>query len=574
MKFPRHNYLGPGENDWNLNPVDSDDTIAYEHDLAYENAKRPSDIRDADLVAIGQFSYDAFHNRNWHSGIGALGLSAKYLFESVTGVVYPSDVHQRGIKTAGKKESKYLHLLRPDLHEAKDEGDSKQSEIPASHPGGSSAPPPVNTNKRKAGSESPETKARSAKTAKFLEFLNTSNESSGSSNTSMDSTIKEDDDDPMQNDDSGAGGNSATGPEVRAVEASCGLTSLGVRLPFETNTSKVATANANAQYPIAHYRGLDTAYFTHTNVNNIELIRKKMVGADIYNLNDSSDKQHDFEQLSAQAASRHFDNPLEICYPVYDRTVDKKGVDACLVHPSEPQIYQFATLINGSNFLGPCFHQSYKPKNGLLFSHDAIQIVGKPAAYTSSNVLVLNNPHKIGLTNPEMFETLKGAQTGVNSILPNWNDSYEDMMLENMQAFSLTHPKTPGIQPRFIIGLLPLRNKDKTLMEAQWEFILDFDLTVACKVGVTGLYARNPSYPEPQYMYPNVRLGNAETRKMPGPPGGDYRGILGQVNLKAATVDKIPVQNRPINADGTPVDLSTEGLTLSDADKKKVYYKT
>lgn len=88
--FPGHRYLGPGNSLNSGTPVDKDDEIAQQHDWAYEKATTSEDIRTADREAISQFTSDAIHNWNYHSAIGALGLSTKYAVESVTGVLYPS----------------------------------------------------------------------------------------------------------------------------------------------------------------------------------------------------------------------------------------------------------------------------------------------------------------------------------------------------------------------------------------------------------------------------------------------------------------------------------------------------
>lgn len=42
--FPGHKYLGPGNKIFCGTPVDSDDLIAQEHDLAYERAETKEDI--------------------------------------------------------------------------------------------------------------------------------------------------------------------------------------------------------------------------------------------------------------------------------------------------------------------------------------------------------------------------------------------------------------------------------------------------------------------------------------------------------------------------------------------------
>lgn len=87
--FPGHRYLGPGNPVNNGVPVDRDDEIAMRHDIAYENASTKRAVRKADRVAIKEFAKDAVMSGNWHSVVGAAGLSAKYAAETVVGVQYP-----------------------------------------------------------------------------------------------------------------------------------------------------------------------------------------------------------------------------------------------------------------------------------------------------------------------------------------------------------------------------------------------------------------------------------------------------------------------------------------------------
>ncbi|XP_071052737.1 uncharacterized protein [Onthophagus taurus] len=89
MRFPGHNYLGPGNNLNIGDPIDEDDLIALLHDLRYEHAESEEDIINADLDAIDEFLVDFHINNNYHSLIGAVGLSFKNIFEQLFGVVYP-----------------------------------------------------------------------------------------------------------------------------------------------------------------------------------------------------------------------------------------------------------------------------------------------------------------------------------------------------------------------------------------------------------------------------------------------------------------------------------------------------
>lgn len=105
MNFPGHNYLGPGNPVENGEPVDTDDAIARIHDIAYENARSDSDIRSADRSAIGAFTKDFLLHNNYHSAIGAVGLSGKYLFESVFGIQYPTSYKSDNIEIQNDSET-------------------------------------------------------------------------------------------------------------------------------------------------------------------------------------------------------------------------------------------------------------------------------------------------------------------------------------------------------------------------------------------------------------------------------------------------------------------------------------
>lgn len=89
MLFPFHNYLGPGNHINNGPPVDPDDEIALRHDLDYETATKPEQVRQADEEAIADFKRNYTDTGNWHSVLGAMGLTFKYKVESFTGVLYP-----------------------------------------------------------------------------------------------------------------------------------------------------------------------------------------------------------------------------------------------------------------------------------------------------------------------------------------------------------------------------------------------------------------------------------------------------------------------------------------------------
>ena len=91
ITFPDHQFIGPGNSiDEGVEPLDEDDRIALQHDLDYQRAKTPAEVRNADLIAIHSFTRDFVKTGNWHSFAGAAGLATKYGIESIAGLKYPN----------------------------------------------------------------------------------------------------------------------------------------------------------------------------------------------------------------------------------------------------------------------------------------------------------------------------------------------------------------------------------------------------------------------------------------------------------------------------------------------------
>nr|QKE54881.1 MAG: capsid protein [Parvoviridae sp.] len=86
--WPGHRYLGPGNQLDAGEPVDRDDEIAREHDIAYE--RNPNEAAAADTQAIDKFAEDFQRNLNVHSLVGAVGLQAKKSWEGIFGQKYPA----------------------------------------------------------------------------------------------------------------------------------------------------------------------------------------------------------------------------------------------------------------------------------------------------------------------------------------------------------------------------------------------------------------------------------------------------------------------------------------------------
>ena len=92
VTLPDHKFLGPGNDDDDETPIDTDDIISKHHDSDYSKARTQEDVQIADDVAIEQFSKDVFETGNIHSALGAVGLGTKRVIERITGVKYPANL--------------------------------------------------------------------------------------------------------------------------------------------------------------------------------------------------------------------------------------------------------------------------------------------------------------------------------------------------------------------------------------------------------------------------------------------------------------------------------------------------
>ncbi|AAK55490.1 capsid protein VP [Bombyx mori densovirus 1] len=81
IHFPYHNYLGPGTDNFEKNPIDEDDAIARSHDLAYDKVTNHKEVFQADKQARDEFFTSFVHTGNVHSLIGGIGLGTKNLVE-------------------------------------------------------------------------------------------------------------------------------------------------------------------------------------------------------------------------------------------------------------------------------------------------------------------------------------------------------------------------------------------------------------------------------------------------------------------------------------------------------------
>lgn len=91
--WPGHNFLGPGNTVYKSDaPTDDVDLDALIHDLKYELATNPEEIRQADRDALHDFVNDYEKNGEFAELAGIIGIGIKYGFESLVGVQYPRNM--------------------------------------------------------------------------------------------------------------------------------------------------------------------------------------------------------------------------------------------------------------------------------------------------------------------------------------------------------------------------------------------------------------------------------------------------------------------------------------------------
>lgn len=91
LLYPGHKYLGPGNPLKNGNPVDKADSIAWQHDHEYHDARTVKDVRDSDWKAIKAFGSDFLSRPNLPSAAGFVGLGVKTATErALNTTIYPN----------------------------------------------------------------------------------------------------------------------------------------------------------------------------------------------------------------------------------------------------------------------------------------------------------------------------------------------------------------------------------------------------------------------------------------------------------------------------------------------------
>lgn len=124
--YPKHNYLGPGNNNFNGEPVDRADEIAQQHDWDYSTSFNKQQIFNSDKKAIDLFKQDLDKGFNLPSFVGKTGLQIKNFFESsLNRTLYPFNLPDEAEQSMNKKQKTH--------HYAPTDTDPTVGERQASH---------------------------------------------------------------------------------------------------------------------------------------------------------------------------------------------------------------------------------------------------------------------------------------------------------------------------------------------------------------------------------------------------------------------------------------------------------
>lgn len=440
--LPYHKYIGPGNKlDSKVLPVDSDDRIALEHDTAYE---RGEPAKSADTHAIHDFIGDFRDTGNFHSVVGALGLSAKRGLEAITGQLYPrlntmsrhhpyqrpdssqdsgppdTPGHFLSQESSGSIPRTPGHFLSQSSQiqspmETSEAQSSQQSELSmgmGTTPGAGSGSGGMGTNVTDVFSSSsapgtPFTRKykkvfRFVQPASLTAFRRLAPSGESSIETVQykvgSSTVLPLQQiffymDPREYREIVEHMGSFSVNEVNAC-----VHSLGVRVPFNTAQTNIEVANNNLHIPVMDISSLADKYLVRTSAD-IRDWAAVIRGALHYNTKTDSvsvavdeDWNTDFPNIGPYSETRIVRSRCIVDLP-FIRNAAGTAMDVQAYTHAFPQIMlNCKKMILGSNYLGPAFHWSDKG-HGILYKRSNVMGTG-PTRYnytTNTNDLARNH---------------------------------------------------------------------------------------------------------------------------------------------------------------------------------------
>ena len=571
--YPKTNYLGPGNPYPNGPPQSSADSIAKKHDKSYIEARSDNDILESDWKYTKEFASDFVKQPSIQSAVGAVGLGLKTGAERVIGVQYP-DMKRGGTGKPGgssikKHQSGSITSSEMDVDTEGVEGLAEGGATATS--GGAGSGDGRSTFIFSPIKQNPEYMTRTL--TKTYHFFTTNDLPSytkvaaqGANGIQLQlSYIQAPPVDRlrlyMSPREEAMFREQFT--EVNCEGVSVNIFSLGARGQFTTGGTTATNANMQLQPFIAEFPGLDRDFETTVSESQIETFLGRLEGSNPYDIANATAPTTNIPDFPARTGARKMVLPLTIQYSnpfSYNNNTGTALTSAVQNKLNWPNLYEYANMQNGAVLCqgSPTFQYAYKPKNKYLFGrntytrHEAFEATSAGAA-----------PFTIMTGNNEFYarsQDTQGALSGgtnnseINSgdYIMARNPQPKDVRIENQFQHNSTEPMAPARMPRFLFGVMPLRNIDESNQQIQFEFLMNCTITLRCKMGAPGMYGHTMDYPEPMFMYPTIQKGDY----------GNFGAISGG---STNTGSQIGTFNNRRNMFGRPTFNTTGTVTILQA---------
>lgn len=601
LTLPGFNYLGPGNPLESGTPTNKADAIARTHDYEYDAATSKEDIYKSDLKAIGNFSKNLLTDWNpisrFGSTVGAIGLGIKTTVERVKGdTIYPNN------KTLAEKR-KAVEALK--VSDSKRMAENMQTDIggnsgqdiamAADASGGASSGIPSGNTYFYSGGKAQETEYTELNFSKMYRFHASSyapqyRKVDAQNSAALDKNyiqykpgscwrmpveflwayLSEGEFEALKK------------FQLVTVESTEVLiNSVGVRMPFITNEATAMTANATAQIPIYCLKPEFSKYnLLQYDRNQLNDVRSKMHGDSPDTWTVSNTFTPVFTNISARVTSRKFDLDTIIRYyaPITAANADGSNMSRRPMNLGQPSFHEWkGDVLNGSAALGPFCAYSYKPKNNVAWIQNsnipAMQISPRTA---TGNTLTEMVPTGVGKTNiihgQNSVESTSAASTNTinqaQGIIQALDEDIEwaTKLIEDPRFILHQQEFQNHTQPAFCFGMDFLRNNDGTILDSNWEMVVQFNIKLKCHIKTPGQY---PLTTNNRYSMGNFPAYNIGSVGLAGLPGQMWANNFGSRLQTTGGYDTSPWWNKP-EMYLTPRDnISNRDIQTKESTKKR-----
>lgn len=528
--YPGTHYLGPGNPYPNGEPTSSADKIAKKHDKSYIDAKSDNDILKSDWESTKEFAGDFIEHPSFQSAAGAIGLGIKTGTERLIGVQYPN-MGKRG-SSENQQSSKRIATGSEMSNEVTSTSMDVDPLMQAATGGGGGGGGSAGVSRSKyiftPQPQEPEYHTRTLrKTYHFFskndlpQYQKVAAQGANGINLRM-NYIQAPPVDRlrlyMSPREEALYREQFT--EVNCEDVSVQVFNLGARGQFSTGGTSVTNANMQLQPYIAQFTDIDKHFPTTVEESKITAFLGRLEGGNPYNVAVAADYTATIPNFPARTASRHMDLPLVIHYPhpySFDSNTATTATSAVENHLNWPNIYEYCHMQNGAVLAEgePTFTYQYSPKNKYLFGRNNFtraEAFNAASAATQPNTLMQSNAEYIMRTQHTQH-TISSGTANSDAEIGNYifarNPQPGNVRIENQYQHNGTEMFKPHRMPRFLFGVMPLRNQsDTSNQEIQMEFIMVCTIKLRCKTGAPGIYGHTLNFPEPMYMYPTIQKGS------------------------------------------------------------------